>query len=33
MVPPRAVTLIVKVIGVWNVTKFASKLNEEYEFP
>ncbi len=31
--PPRAVTLIRKLIGICNITKFGSKLNEEYEFP
>ncbi len=33
MVPPRAVTLIVKVIGDLYFTKFGSKSNEKFEFP
>ena len=31
--PPRAVTLIRKLIGVWNIIKFGSNLNEEFKFP
>jgi hypothetical protein len=33
VVPPRAVTFIEKLIGVWNSIKTASNSKEKYKFP